>query len=1161
MPFQPFVEALSALEPGERDEVLTQSPALAGLLASAEADDAAERADILSAVALALDTLAAHRPVMLVVEDAHWADASTRHLLQFLLARRFTNPVSLVVSYRSDDLHRRHPLRAAVAEWSRLPGVRRLELDPLDDSAVGAILRSREATRLSDTGATTIIRRAAGNAFYAEELLDAGLAEGALPGSLAELVLVRLDRLTDDARLVVGAVACAGGPATDAMLAEVVGLDGRSSTSLARGHRPQGARLARRLLRLPPRAARRGRARRPPARPASPPARVLPRCADRPGASGPGPRGGACTPRLPATAPPPSPRASSAGHDAVRISGHDEAAGHFRRALTLLDSAPDDVDVVGLVVDAVDALVASGQLRTAAKLLREQLDQVPESEAIGRGRLLVSLGNTLYYSDADDEALEASGQALEVLPDEPTNLRAKAEALRARTTATVHRYDEALEHADRAVSIAEMLDDRETVVDAQATLTLLLSRSVTGQSPRNVTGSPPRDPALRGVDLDKAKLRYGELIESSRAAGDVHGELRGRQNLAFLYYNDGDLAEAEQLFREGMARAEETGRAWAPYGFDGRFFAAVTAYVRGRWDDTLALGDVDPTMPTELERHARRRRPARHGRAWRDPEARRDRALAPGVVPRRRSRDPQRHRHDRPAGQRRRRRGGHRDARRPRRHPEPSVARHPHARAAPHGRPPDRPVRRRRAHDAARPRTSTQSSARSPSPPRSTRFPSSGPRSASRAARGTTASTPSWRACAGSPVSIPSPPTRWSSAGAASTSPSTSWGSRTRRPARPRGWPRCSRRPVARPRRASWSPRRAPSPRELGARPLLAELGVTGRPGAVSRPHAPRARGAHARQRRTLQRRDRGPAVHQHQDGLGARVEHPRQARCRRPHRGRGHRSPPRPPRRLSRLRAHYAVRGDVPPLRRPGRLLHRGRRRPRSPPAQRRARLGRPRGRRARRADRRLRLRQPRDPGRKLQAVLTEQIEPALALEPDLVTIYAGANDIMRPAVDIDRLVDGYDDALGRLVSSGAHLVVFTAFDPGGFPVFGTMRGRFAVYNELVREVAERHGATLVDFWRMRDYRAAGMWADDRMHMSSAGHQRMAMAVLDALARRPRPRPARPVARSPAHQAERRAANVDWARTHAAPWVKRRLTGKSSGDALDPRYPTLGRP
>lgn len=198
---------------------------------------------------------------------------------------------------------------------------------------------------------------------------------------------------------------------------------------------------------------------------------------------------------------------------------------------------------------------------------------------------------------------------------------------------------------------------------------------------------------------------------------------------------------------------------------------------------------------------------------------------------------------------------------------------------------------------------------------------------------------------------------------------------------------------------------------------------------------------------------------------------------------------------------------------------------------------------------------------GRKMRAVLAEQLEPALALEPDLVTIYAGANDIMRPSVDIDALVGDYDAALGRLVGAGARLVVFTAFDPVGFPVFGTMRGRFAVYNELVREVAERHDATLVDFWRMRDYRSAGMWAADRMHMSSAGHRRMAMAVLEALGV---DHDLLPVDLRPAPhltKRERRAANVDWVRAHAAPWVKRRLSGTSSGDSLDPRYPTLGRP
>ena len=195
---------------------------------------------------------------------------------------------------------------------------------------------------------------------------------------------------------------------------------------------------------------------------------------------------------------------------------------------------------------------------------------------------------------------------------------------------------------------------------------------------------------------------------------------------------------------------------------------------------------------------------------------------------------------------------------------------------------------------------------------------------------------------------------------------------------------------------------------------------------------------------------------------------------------------------------------------------------------------------------------------GRKLLPIVAEQIDPALEMRPDLVTIYAGANDVLRPRIDIDRLIEAYDVAIGRLAGSGARVVMFTAYDPGGSPVFGALRGRFAIYNELVRQVAERHGATLVDFWRMRDYRDDRLWDVDKMHMSSAGHQRMAIAVLDTLGIAhdlvPLPLADRPVLTAK----ERRAANVEWARAHAAPWVKRRLTGTSSGDSLAPRWPTL---
>lgn len=197
---------------------------------------------------------------------------------------------------------------------------------------------------------------------------------------------------------------------------------------------------------------------------------------------------------------------------------------------------------------------------------------------------------------------------------------------------------------------------------------------------------------------------------------------------------------------------------------------------------------------------------------------------------------------------------------------------------------------------------------------------------------------------------------------------------------------------------------------------------------------------------------------------------------------------------------------------------------------------------------------------GRKLLGILAEQVEPALALEPDLVTVYAGANDILRPRVDVDALVAAYDEALGRLAATGARLLVFTAFDPGGSATYRLLRGRFALYNELVREAAERHGADVVDFWRMREYRHWGYWDDDRMHMGPAGHQRMAIAVLDTLGvphDLPLPEPREVVE---AARREQWRQHADWVRTSAAPWVHRRLTGRSSGDGLDPRYPALTR-
>lgn len=195
---------------------------------------------------------------------------------------------------------------------------------------------------------------------------------------------------------------------------------------------------------------------------------------------------------------------------------------------------------------------------------------------------------------------------------------------------------------------------------------------------------------------------------------------------------------------------------------------------------------------------------------------------------------------------------------------------------------------------------------------------------------------------------------------------------------------------------------------------------------------------------------------------------------------------------------------------------------------------------------------------GRKLPAILDEQLAPALALEPDLVTIHGGGNDVLRPKVDLDALAARYDAAIAQLAAGGAQVVMFTLFDPGTTGVFAAMRGRFAVFNEWVREIADRHDVILVDQWRMRDVELPSVMDSDRMHLNSVGHASMAIRVLDALGVGHDLKPPSLAPIPVLGRREKLAENARWTREFLVPWVHRRLTGRSSGDGLDPKRPAL---
>lgn len=192
---------------------------------------------------------------------------------------------------------------------------------------------------------------------------------------------------------------------------------------------------------------------------------------------------------------------------------------------------------------------------------------------------------------------------------------------------------------------------------------------------------------------------------------------------------------------------------------------------------------------------------------------------------------------------------------------------------------------------------------------------------------------------------------------------------------------------------------------------------------------------------------------------------------------------------------------------------------------------------------------------GRLYRQIIDEQVEPAIALHPDLVSFFAGGNDVIRRG-DPDQIAAHVDDAIGALAATGATIILWTGPDIGNTPVLNLVRGRVAIYNENMRTVAKRHGAVVVDLWSMRELVHESMWAPDRLHFSPLGHYTIAREVLRVL---DVPNDLREYSPSdPAPRTWREAARGDliWAREHLGPWVMRRIRKQSSGDSVLPKRP-----
>jgi len=235
----PYAPLIGALRPLVRagDPALTELPArarreLAALLPGL-ADDAPAEASaagslretqprLFEALLAALDRIARDEPLLLVIEDVHWADHSTRDFLAFLGRNLADERIIVALSYRPDELHRRHPLRPLLAVLERTPGARRVELAGLARDEVAELARELTGEEPARELVEQLVARSDGNALFVEELVAAG--PGPLPPSLADALMVRIERLSAPAQEIARVLAVAQ-PADHALLEELAGLD------------------------------------------------------------------------------------------------------------------------------------------------------------------------------------------------------------------------------------------------------------------------------------------------------------------------------------------------------------------------------------------------------------------------------------------------------------------------------------------------------------------------------------------------------------------------------------------------------------------------------------------------------------------------------------------------------------------------------------------------------------------------------------------------------------------------------------------------------------------------------------------------------------------------------------------------------------------------
>ena len=582
-----YAPIVSALRPLVRngDPVLDELGALGAVLAQllpgfgvapAARPSETSQGALFEALLSLLDRLGAEQPVVLVIEDIHWADRSTRDFLIFLSRTLCRERVLLLATYRSDELHRRHPLLPVVAELERADHAVRIDLQPFTREELADQLDDILGSRPDEGLLDRLLARSEGNPLYVEELVAAGRdGRGEVPPTLRDALMLRVEALSEDAQELLRVVAAAQ-RIDHELLSQVSDMEPRALRSALReavGQRllnvddndEYGFRHA--LLReavhddlLPGEHAelhgllaaaleeRLGTGDRC--------LEVQTEVAHHWTAAG---------DREKAL------RAAIAAADAAEaVHANGEASNLLERALELWERVADPealagCDHVDLLRRAAQAYGRSADYPRSRTLLRQALAELDrEAEPRRAALVLERLAKAEWELGRGTIAMDTLDEALALLPDESPE-RALVLAAQGRGLMLAGRYDDGAERCRAAIDVARRTGNRAAEDAALNTLGVCLA-------------------ALGDIDGGEAALR--ESMALARADDRVDDLGRAYTNLSDALFLGGRAEDALQLARDGIAELGEiTAMTWL------RLAQAEIALYLGNWDEAERMLD------------------------------------------------------------------------------------------------------------------------------------------------------------------------------------------------------------------------------------------------------------------------------------------------------------------------------------------------------------------------------------------------------------------------------------------------------------------------------------------------------------------------------------------------------------------------------------------